>query len=77
MIKYSMIDIIDIGVKYFNTVKIIKFIIGIDIPNKFLKNKKVPILAWTITSKEIEKETLTKANNVIFQDYIPDSTTNY
>ena len=48
-----------------------------DIPNKFLKNKKVPILAWTITSKEIEKETLTKANNVIFQDYIPDSTTNY
>jgi len=47
-----------------------------DLPNKYLKNKSVPILTWTITSKQQEQEALKYAHNVIFQDYIPDSPKN-
>ena len=47
-----------------------------NLPNKYVSKKKVPILAWTITSKEMEEEALTVADNVIFQDYIPDNTHN-
>ncbi|MBE5758238.1 MAG: glycerophosphodiester phosphodiesterase [Clostridiales bacterium] len=44
-----------------------------NLPNKYVKNKKVPILAWTITSIDMEKEALKVADNVIFQDYIPEN----
>ena len=47
------------------------------IPNKFLKNKKIPIVAWTINSSELEKEVMKKASTVVFEGYIPDSPTNY
>ena len=47
-----------------------------NLPNKYIKNKDVPILAWTITSKEEEIEAMKYAHNVIFQDYIPDNPIN-
>ena len=45
-----------------------------NLPNKYVKNKNVPILAWTIYSEEEEKHALTLADNVIFQDFIPNKT---
>ena len=47
-----------------------------NLPTKYLKNKNVPVLAWTITSKDMEEEALKVADNVIFQDYIPNSPNN-
>jgi glycerophosphoryl diester phosphodiesterase len=47
-----------------------------DLPNKYIKNKNVPVLAWTITNKNEEAEALKYAQNIIFQDYIPSNTKN-
>lgn len=47
-----------------------------NLPNKYVKNKNVPILAWTITSREDEEKALKVADNIIFQDYIPDNNLN-
>ena len=47
------------------------------LPNKYLIKKKVPILAWTITNKKMEKIAFEHSNNVIFENYIPDSPINY
>lgn len=47
----------------------------LNLPNKYAK-KNVPILAWTIGSKEEEKIAMERADNVIFENYIPDSPTN-
>lgn len=48
-----------------------------NLPNKYLKNRNVPILTWVITSSEMEKIALTYADNVIFENYIPKKPTNY
>ena len=47
-----------------------------NLPNKYIKNKNTPILAWTITSPQEEMEAMQFANNIIFQDYIPDNQLN-
>ena len=47
-----------------------------NLPNKYIKNKDAPILAWTITNKEEEMDVMKYAHNVIFQDYIPDNPIN-
>lgn len=47
------------------------------LPNKYVSNKNVPVIAWTITSKELEEEALKFASNVVFERYIPKSTTTY
>jgi len=44
-----------------------------DLPNKFVQKRKVPVIAWTITSQEMENEVLQKADNVVFENYIPTS----
>ena len=49
----------------------------LDLPNKYVTKKKVPVITWTIDSKEQEAEALKVANNVIFEDYIPDKAQNY
>ena len=48
-----------------------------NLPNKYVSSKNVAVLTWTIRSKEQEKQALAVANNVIFENYIPDSPTNY
>lgn len=47
------------------------------LPNKYVQDKKVPIVAWTITSAELEKEAMKNADNVVFERYIPESPINY
>lgn len=47
------------------------------IPNKYLSDKKIPIIAWTITSAEQEKDIMKKASTVVFEGYIPTSPMNY
>ena len=48
-----------------------------NLPNKYVSSKKVPVLAWTIRSKEQEEKALEIADNVIFENYIPENPTNY
>ena len=48
-----------------------------DLPNKYVSKRNVPVLAWTIVSKDIENQVMKLANNVIFEGYIPDSPINY
>lgn len=64
--------------KFFNLIKpdFISYDFN-DLPNKYVSSKNVPVLTWTIRSKEQEKQAFEFANNVIFEDYIPDSSTNY
>lgn len=47
-----------------------------DLPNKYVKKRDVPVIAWTINSPEMEKEVLQKADNIVFENYIPSSPTN-
>lgn len=47
-----------------------------DLPNKYVQKRKVPIIAWTIDSPDMEKEVLQKADNIVFENYIPSSPTN-
>jgi len=47
-----------------------------NLPNKYV-NKKVPIIAWTITNKEMEENAMKNANNIVFENYIPDNPHNY
>ena len=42
-----------------------------DLPSKYLKNKKVPKLSWTIRSPEQETFALSVVDNIIFENYIP------
>ena len=49
----------------------------INLPNKIVQKKNIPVIAWTIDSKEIEVKALKVANNIVFEQYIPDSPTNY
>ena len=44
-----------------------------DLPNKYVTKRKVPVLAWTITNKESEDIAMQHADNIIFEQYIPDS----
>ena len=46
-----------------------------DLPNKYVRNKKVPKLSWTIRSPEQETFALTIVDNVVFENYIPSSKT--
>lgn len=64
--------------KFFNLIKpdFISYDFG-NLPNKYVSSKNVAVLTWTIRSKEQEKQALAVANNVIFENYIPDSPTNY
>ena len=64
--------------KFFNLIKpdFISYDFN-DLPNKYVSSKNVPVLTWTIRSKEQEKQAFEFANNVIFENYIPDSPTNY
>ena len=48
-----------------------------NLPNKFVSKRKVPVLAWTIDSKDKEQEAMKVADNVIFENYIPESPINY
>lgn len=48
-----------------------------NLPNKYIADRNVPILTWVITSSDMEKIALTHADNVIFENYLPDSPTNY
>ena len=43
------------------------------LPNKYVKKKNVPIVAWTITSEKLEEEALKFADTVVFENYIPSS----
>lgn len=47
------------------------------LPNKYVSKRNVPVIAWTITSSELEKEALKFADNVVFERYIPESPINY
>lgn len=64
--------------KFFNLIKpdFISYDFN-NLPNKYVSSKNVPVLTWTIRNKEQEKQALEVANNVIFENYIPDSPTNY
>lgn len=42
------------------------------LPNKYVSKKDVPIVAWTITSEDLEKEALKNACSVVFENYIPE-----
>ena len=44
------------------------------LPNKYVSNKKIPVIAWTITSEDLEKEAMKNAHSVVFENYIPNST---
>lgn len=48
-----------------------------NLPNKYVTKRKVPVLAWTITSKDTEDKIMQCADNIIFEGYIPNSPTNY
>jgi len=48
-----------------------------NLPNKYTSKRKVPILAWTITSQEKEDNALKHADNVIFEGYLPQRPINY
>ena len=48
-----------------------------NLPNKYIRNRNVPILTWVITSRDMEKIALSHADNVIFENYLPDKPTNY
>ena len=41
------------------------------IPKYTKKSKKIPVIAWTVTSAEIEKTVRPYINNIIFEHYIP------
>ncbi len=45
----------------------------LNLPNKYVSSKNIPVLAWTITTPKIEEQALKHADNVIFEDYIPSS----
>lgn len=44
-----------------------------DLPNKYVTKRKVPVLAWTITNKDAEAIAMHNADNIIFEQYLPDS----
>ena len=48
-----------------------------NLPNKYVSQKQVPIIAWTITSKEMEKIAFKHADNIIFENYLPSNPINY
>ena len=43
-----------------------------DLPNKYVSKYKIPLLTWTITSKELEAQALAIADNIIFEGYTPE-----
>lgn len=47
------------------------------LPNKYVEKRNVPVISWTITSKELEQEALKNSSSVIFERYIPESAMNY
>lgn len=44
-----------------------------DLPNKYVTKRKVPVIAWTITDKEMESEAMKNADNIVFEGYVPES----
>lgn len=48
-----------------------------DLPSKYLKNKNVPVLAWVVNNNKMEKNALKLADNIIFENYIPENPTNF
>lgn len=45
------------------------------LPNKYVTKRNVPVIAWTITSKELEEEAMKNADNIVFEKYIPTKAT--
>lgn len=48
-----------------------------NLPNKYVKKCGVPVLAWTIRSEKQEATAKNLVSSIIFENYIPNSPTNY
>ena len=48
-----------------------------DLPNKYVSKHKVPVICWTVRSKETEEAAQKVAKNVIFEGYIPKNPYNF
>lgn len=42
-----------------------------NLPNRYVKKTKLPVLAWTVRSNEKAEQLCTEANNIIFEKFIP------
>ena len=42
-----------------------------NIPNKYVKSKKVPVITWTVTSKDLENKIKKYVDSIVFEGYIP------
>ena len=48
-----------------------------DLPNKYVSKHKVPVIAWTIRSRQTEEQALKIAKSVIFENYMPKNPYNF
>ena len=48
-----------------------------NIPNKYVARKKVPVITWTVNSKDLENKIKKFVDSVVFEGYVPDKPLNY